>query len=186
MRETDASFFLPKQAEAGFRLTFDTLTKIFAIQTSVVVQAVFRSFCIPLNEANTGSDGECSLKSALGQAGAAAYWLGRVERNSTSATDPLIAEQYLYPQALVKQFAKDVNVEWNEVDLLAEFNADANFWFPVCVRPFFPFCDSMPCQHGPLMLHRVVYTTNGHSSNSTGKSRAIHRFRPINTISPTS
>jgi hypothetical protein len=115
-----------RQAQAGFVSAGIRIAQIIAFPQTVKVKATFKSFC------NGNLEG-CALADTLGQASPAAYFSARPESEKGS--------WYFYPvlyprfpnssqqQALVKQVIHDIELVYNDYDILAEFNADFNFWF---------------------------------------------------------
>ncbi|KAJ9061161.1 hypothetical protein DSO57_1023290 [Entomophthora muscae] len=97
--------------------TFNTagiyLSNVIQFNTPVTVQASFYSFC------NVSND--CSqTQVTLGQAAAA---------RSVALRDN-DGQERLYPQSLVKQIKLTPMPRVSSFDIVAEFNSDANFWFP--------------------------------------------------------
>lgn len=97
--------------------TFNTagiyLSNIIQFNVPVTVQASFYSFC--------KVSGDCSTSQVtLGQAAAA--------RSVALKDDD--GQERLYPQSLVKQIKLSPMPKTSTYDIVAEFNSDANFWFP--------------------------------------------------------
>jgi hypothetical protein len=103
-----------RQAQAGFISAGNRIAQILAFPQTVKVKAIFKSFC-------NGNREGCTLADTLGQASPAAYFSARPESENES--------WYFYPQALVKQVMHDIQLVYNDYDILAEFNSDFNFWF---------------------------------------------------------
>lgn len=136
---SDASPEVCSQARAGFERVGNLISSSLRITSTINVQAVFRSFCndasngtlqppsgnsAPSTQANANSS--CGLANTLGQAASAAYFAGRKDANGDWA---------FYPQALIKQLNYDVQLQFNQFDILAEFNSDFNFYFRTSNRP---------------------------------------------------
>jgi hypothetical protein len=99
-------------AKLGFERAGSLIAKSLNIDVTINVLATFRSFC--------GGSSNCALSDTLGQAYAASYF-------AASAGDAAVS---FYPQALVKQLQTDLPVEFNNFDIIAEFNSDFPFYFP--------------------------------------------------------
>ncbi|KAL3898114.1 MAG: hypothetical protein SGCHY_002957 [Lobulomycetales sp.] len=107
---------LCESAQAGFISAANRISQVIAFPQTVRVKATFRSFCN-----GTANRENCELADTLGQASPAAYFSARPEKEREA--------WYFYPQALIKQVMHDVQLVYNEHDIIAEFNADFNFWF---------------------------------------------------------
>ncbi|KAJ3326829.1 hypothetical protein HDU76_012613, partial [Blyttiomyces sp. JEL0837] len=116
-------------AQQAFISAGSRIAAALTIGSVIRVSALFHSFC-------DGVVGLCSRKDTLGQASAAAYFGAR------PATGPAGAgasgPYYFYPQALVKQLKQDYALQFNDYDIVAEFNSDFNFWFSSSETPIQP------------------------------------------------
>lgn len=107
------------KAQQGFINSGNRIAQIIFFPQTVRVKATFRSFC-NVTKANA-TKATCSLNDTLGQASPAAYFSAR-------PTDVNNA-WFFYPQALIKQVTHDIQLTYNDYDIIAEFNSDFNFWF---------------------------------------------------------
>ena len=101
-------------ANASFNRAGDRIAAILKITKTINVDAKFYPFCE--NQGNS-----CDLGNVLGQAAAAANFIG---------VAPSPASKALYPQALVKQVNTQYNLDYNDYDIIAEFNSEFSFWYP--------------------------------------------------------
>ncbi|KAL2915841.1 hypothetical protein HK105_204542 [Polyrhizophydium stewartii] len=111
----DASVAVCESARLGFERAGALIANSLQIATTINVQATFRSFCNAAGKARN-----CDLGNTLGQAAAAAYFSAKLDNAS---------EWAFYPQALIKQMQPDHSLQFNQYDIVAEFNADFPFFF---------------------------------------------------------
>lgn len=114
----DASPSFCKRAEKSFTNAINALSQTLIIHTQIVIHARIFSFC-----KNQGPN--CKESKTLGQCSSASFY----------GVQARPGQSILYPQALLKQFQLKKTPEWNPADILAEFNADADFWFPGDGKP---------------------------------------------------
>ncbi|KAI9021260.1 hypothetical protein DFJ74DRAFT_672432 [Hyaloraphidium curvatum] len=110
---TDTTNAVCEKAKTGFEKAGQRLAQALKIDRTIVVQATFKSFC-------QGQGSSCSLRNTLGQAAASSYLQGRFGDDGP----------WLFPQSLFKQISNGAAVQLKDVDIIAEFNTDFNFWFP--------------------------------------------------------
>ncbi|KAJ3385072.1 hypothetical protein HDU92_003255 [Lobulomyces angularis] len=99
------------KAQKGFLSATERISSLIVINTPIVVQATFLSYC------DVKSD--CSSK-ILGQAAPSSYFGAKfINQEQISSI----------PQALMKQLPKNNIPNYLQFDIAAQFNADADFWF---------------------------------------------------------
>ncbi|KAJ3059184.1 hypothetical protein HK102_010110, partial [Quaeritorhiza haematococci] len=111
-----------RKAKAGFESAGARIASALHIYSPLRVNATFKSFC-------KGNLNGCELRDTLGQAASAAYFAARPEQ---------ARNWYFYPQGLIKQLRQDYQLQFNEFDIIAEFNADFKFWFKNDSTPIRP------------------------------------------------
>lgn len=109
---TDVTEAICQKAKLGFEKAGKRIAQALKIDTTIVVQATFKSFC-------EGQGASCALRNTLGQAQASSYLQGKIGDDGP----------WLFPQALFKQINSGAQVQLKEVDIIAEFNTDFKFWF---------------------------------------------------------
>jgi hypothetical protein len=111
-------------AKTGFENAGQRIAQALNIKQTVVVQAIFHSFCQSQRNSNCRD-----ANNTLGRASSAAYF---------PATKSGSADVYFYPQSLVKQLKKSSDLTYASADIFAEFNSDFPFYFTgsrTAIRP---------------------------------------------------
>jgi hypothetical protein len=125
------------------------LSSVVFLNTNVLVNMIFRSFCPARNCGQT----------PLGQASPASYFPA-MEQGSTSV--------YSYPQALVKQMNYNVPIQFSQYDIMAEFNSDYDFFYDLNV----PKKPEQADMEG-IVLHELLHGL-GYSSGWTSWSETYN------------
>jgi hypothetical protein len=112
------------------------ITSFIFLNANIKVSMTFRSFC--------QGKSSCAEKNVLGQASTSALFPAKTTPNATNA--------YLYAQALVKQLNYDLEVEFAEFDIIADFNADFDYFYDL----------TLPRQSGQtdmeaIVLHEILH-----------------------------
>jgi hypothetical protein len=102
-------------AKTGFENAGKRIASALDIKETIIVQALFHSFCSSQRNANCRD-----ANNTLGRASGAAYF---------PASRIGSKDVYFYSQSLVKQLKKNSDVHYAKADIFAEFNSDFNFWF---------------------------------------------------------
>jgi hypothetical protein len=113
---TQSQCSLARQAlrNAGHRIAQE-----LEIVVPITVRAFYFPFCPATNK-------QCSESSTLG----GAVYGSAFAATRTTSGGRRDRQVYMYPQALVKQLQKDVEVEYSDADIISQFNADFPYYFP--------------------------------------------------------
>jgi hypothetical protein len=111
-------------AKTGFENAGQRIAQALNIKQTVIVQAIFHSFCQSQRNSNCRD-----ANNTLGRASSAAYFPATTGGNS---------DIYFYPQSLVKQLKKSSDLTYASADIFAEFNSDFPFYFTGSRSPIRP------------------------------------------------